>query len=648
MGHLPCIHVDLVLPLLLGERNLLSRTLGGLGRMEEEGLPLRRLIPGAARAAPGPSARPILSEPLLHRMQAAIDAAKGQTAEQDQDPLTEPIPRIVAPVAGSGETAAPAVNGVSVNRDRIGKPRHTAKRDRDESQTTTAKPGRAGLPKHNTHSRRTTGAQPAAKPEAPETASASPAESAAAKSESLPQPARAAETASTPERSTALPQRTPQAQRPTAYTQPTALPQRTPPAEPAAKPQSTALPQRTPQAERPAAHTQPTALPQRTPAAEPAGKPQPTAPPVRTERAGEPAARTGTRSAPTPAKAASPETTERSAPDRPSRPAKTTIGARRASPAARAPASRMRPPRGRQQASRRRRVGTAQLIASVVVVVVAASVAVVLSQHSAPTPDKTQRLTPQQERIEAQNDALAAAWVSGQVSHSVVVSCDQQTCAALKKRGFPAANVRVLGAKTGNPLSSTIVIGTPSVRGLFGHSLASAIAPAVLAVIGSGPAQIDIRLVAPHGTAVFQRALKTYWDYWKPFGAELLSNNAVNTSTTAKAQLTDGPVDGRLLQAILTLASYHAVDIVDFGNGNHATSGVPLRYADLLEDGTPAQMSTSAYVKWMEGILRTGMPKSLQPAWWGTVHLSDGQVVLRIEFVAPTPLNEPGSTPSGG
>ena len=290
--------------------------------MEEEGLPLRRRIPGAARAAPGPSARPVLSEPLLERMQAAIDAAKGPPANQDPEPLTEPIPRIVTSVAGSSETAAPAVNGVSVKRDRAGKPKRAGKRDRDASSPGTGKPGWAARPKSNGHSPGTAGAQPPveARPQAP--ASTAPSsEPATARSESPPLPKRD-KTAETGSKPTALPQRTPQADRPAAHAQPTALPQRTPAAEPACQAPSPARPphpQRTPQADRPAAHTQPTALPQRTPAAEPPAKPQPaalpqrtpqadrpaahtqpTAPSVRTEPTGEPAARTGTRSAPSP------------------------------------------------------------------------------------------------------------------------------------------------------------------------------------------------------------------------------------------------------------------------------------------------------------------------------------------------------------
>src|ERR1700678_4379018 len=68
---------------------------GGVTRMDED-LPLRRRVPGAAgREAPA-SARPVLAESVLLRMQPAIDAAKTDLEEQDRDPITEPIPSISA------------------------------------------------------------------------------------------------------------------------------------------------------------------------------------------------------------------------------------------------------------------------------------------------------------------------------------------------------------------------------------------------------------------------------------------------------------------------------------------------------------------------------------------------------------------------
>ena len=58
-----------------------------------------------------------------------------------------------------------------------------------------------------------------------------------------------------------------------------------------------------------------------------------------------------------------------------------------------------------------------------------------------------------------------------------------------------------LGPGAGDPLGSDVVLGTAAVRGLFGSRLAAVYAPEVLAGFGTGPARIDVRIVAPDGSA---------------------------------------------------------------------------------------------------------------------------------------------------
>jgi len=47
--------------------------------IEEESLPLRRRVPGAARAASASASVPVLPDSLISRMQAAVDAAKSES-----------------------------------------------------------------------------------------------------------------------------------------------------------------------------------------------------------------------------------------------------------------------------------------------------------------------------------------------------------------------------------------------------------------------------------------------------------------------------------------------------------------------------------------------------------------------------------------
>jgi hypothetical protein len=104
-------------------------SLGGMP-MEDEHLPLRQRVPGAERAGPGLRAQPVLSDRVLQRMQAAVDAAKAEPL--DEDPDTAPIPRFTEGGRAPADVPASAVNGAAaVSRVR-------------------AKPGDAAEPKHST------------------------------------------------------------------------------------------------------------------------------------------------------------------------------------------------------------------------------------------------------------------------------------------------------------------------------------------------------------------------------------------------------------------------------------------------------------------------------------------------------------------
>jgi hypothetical protein len=91
--------------------------------MEDENLPLRRRIPGAARAGPVDTGRPVLPESVLLRMQAAVDAAK-EASKPGQEPAATPTP------SRSGKGSAGDANGVSSLPDHGARQRRKIKRDR--------------------------------------------------------------------------------------------------------------------------------------------------------------------------------------------------------------------------------------------------------------------------------------------------------------------------------------------------------------------------------------------------------------------------------------------------------------------------------------------------------------------------------------
>jgi hypothetical protein len=278
------------------------------------------------------------------------------------------------------------------------------------------------------------------------------------------------------------------------------------------------------------------------------------------------------------------------------------------------------------------------MVPAVVVVLAAAIVAVIVLRGSGGS--SPYRLSALQ-RLENRVRGEAAAWVYAQVSPTAVIACDPPTCTALRNQGVRAP-LTTLTNNSSYPLGSALVIQTANVRSLFGSSLDN-YAPVVIATFGSGNAQIEVRVIAPDGAAAYQKSLATDLASRKLAGAALVASSQISASPAARAEMSAGLVDPRLMIAITDLAGDHPVDIVDFGNlAQGASPGVPLRYVDLAADGAPAHMNGRAYVQWMLSVL-SSLPADYRVL--RTVQLLEhGEEVLRIECSAPSPLGMLGPT----
>ena len=280
------------------------------------------------------------------------------------------------------------------------------------------------------------------------------------------------------------------------------------------------------------------------------------------------------------------------------------------------------------------------LAAATVVVVALVAAAAFLLQS---TPRGAGARTPPSalQRTEAANRKLAATWVSQQLNPGEIVACDAAMCSALEAAGYPSANVRTLGPSSPDPLSSDVVVDTPTVRGFFGSSLGLRVAPKVLATVGSGAAAVQVRIIAPHGPAAYQQQLASDLSTRKQTGAALLASGQFSTQPAARKQLADGLVDTRLLYVITVLAGFQPIDIVGFGTvATGASHDLPLRYTDLTETAKSAHLSSSAYVSALLKILAS-LPAPYRPLRTQTAELTPGKRVLRIEFGAPSPLGLP-------
>jgi hypothetical protein len=287
---------------------------------------------------------------------------------------------------------------------------------------------------------------------------------------------------------------------------------------------------------------------------------------------------------------------------------------------------------------RRRRV--AALIAAVAVVLAASGLVLALLPRPAATANRgpARPTAGQLARAAAAIRGRAMAWVAQQVSLSTPVSCDPAMCAALAAREHRTGKLMVLRSGTRSPLGSAVVVATAVVRRQFGSRLAAVYAPAVIASFGSGNQRVDIRAVAPRGAAAYKSALNADLQARRTSGPQLLLSKRIVVAAPATRQLLAGQVDSRLLITMAGLAALHPIRVVDFaGAAPGAGPASPLRFADFAENTGRSAKPDPAYVRSMLAFLNAqrGVYAVLrvQPG-----QVDGGQVVLRIEFAAPSPL----------
>jgi len=219
------------------------------------------------------------------------------------------------------------------------------------------------------------------------------------------------------------------------------------------------------------------------------------------------------------------------------------------------------------------------------------------------------------------------------------VGCDPQVCAELIKQRFPAGDVLRLGPESNDPSGCGLVVVTPAIQAQFGNRLASVFAPAIIASFGSGNAKIDIRLVFPGGTRGYRAVQQTYQRDRKAADRQLLTNSRIKLSATARRQLLSGDIDPRLPMLIATMVQRHPVHIVGFGGSS--PGGGPaslLRWVDVARVNRGAHLTPAAYLRWMQSLVHVQRAE-YRPARSAQISSSAGLTVLRIEYLAPSPLS---------
>jgi hypothetical protein len=311
---------------------------------------------------------------------------------------------------------------------------------------------------------------------------------------------------------------------------------------------------------------------------------------------------------------------------------------------AQAPAARPEPPETNPaKEPHGRRFTRSRLVVIGLVLVALGSLITVVSLHVVNSGgNNSVAETAALQRQAALTRKLAASWVAQQVDRDDIVACDHTMCDALRTAGFPAGKLLELSATSQPPVNSSVVVVTEAVRDLFGSSINSAWAPAVLASMGSGPTEVTIRVVAPHGALAYQDQLVSGRASRQEFGRSLQGTSQLQFSIRAGQQFAGGQVDSRLMLALAYLAAELAADepiyVEQFGNvGPGAGASLPLRYADLAVTDQAANIASAAYQHAMQAVLSQA-PTQVRSASSQTVTLPGGQQVFRVEFTAPSPL----------
>jgi hypothetical protein len=249
----------------------------------------------------------------------------------------------------------------------------------------------------------------------------------------------------------------------------------------------------------------------------------------------------------------------------------------------------------------------------------------------------------------------AASWLAAQVSRGTSMSCDHVMCAVLRAHKVPAADLDVLrpGGDPVPPLAPggsarpAVIVATAAVRGQLGSRLSSVYAPVVIARFGSGPDRIEVRAIAMQGAPAFRAMARADLLQRRESGAELLqTDRIVVTAVSARGELARGQVDARLLVIIVDLAAQQPLEVMAFGDRSPGAGldQSPLRSAELAPaPGSPRRVG-AAFARSVHAFL-IAQSGPFAVAHAAPARLPDGQVGVRFQVTAPSPLGLLGGTP---
>ena len=219
----------------------------------------------------------------------------------------------------------------------------------------------------------------------------------------------------------------------------------------------------------------------------------------------------------------------------------------------------------------------------------------------------------------------AATWVAGQLSSAETVGCDPLMCAALRAHGVAASRLIPSGPTGPGAVGADVVVASASADGQQG-------APVLLASFGSGASLVEVRIAPPGGSAAYQRAVAADMTARRSAGMQLLHSQRIQVAGPAAAQLQAGQVDTRLLIMLAMLASQHPWRVAGFAGASPGVllAQAPFREVTITGPDAGDLAASLAMVR--------AQRSPYQPATAAVVRLPGGQMALRIDFAAPSPL----------
>ena len=163
------------------------------------------------------------------------------------------------------------------------------------------------------------------------------------------------------------------------------------------------------------------------------------------------------------------------------------------------------------------------------------------------------------------------------------------------------------------PAAGGLVVVTASIRGQYGPLLSSA-APAVVAAFGTGPQAVQVRLVMPGGQAAYSASASSAVTARRAAGRKLIAAARVHVRARARAALTAGLVDPRLLKVLHRIAAHYRILINHFADsGPQADSSVPFRLAEFIVPRGKHRPHHASELARVEKLLRT-QPRAYRPS----------------------------------